>query len=139
MKIIDFGKKGNVVRFYLGADDCNDYYGDDWDDTPYEHNAGPVYDEFVEDYVDVVFPFGWSVMEPQDDWHYRGNSPYCKDDMKERMCPCVIAVKPELANDAWDDSYSCWATADNHGVVKYFFGDHMEAPEKHLVVIENVG
>ena len=47
MKIIDFDKKGNVVRFYLGKDDLNDYWGDDWNDVPYEHNAGTVYDEFI--------------------------------------------------------------------------------------------
>ena len=69
-KIIDFEVKGNVVRFYLGnkTDEWgwtnknykdrngntpdwlkpNDtYYGDDWDDVPYEHNAGLVYDKFV--------------------------------------------------------------------------------------------
>ena len=31
MKIIDFDEKGNVVRFYLGDDNCEDYWGDDWD------------------------------------------------------------------------------------------------------------
>jgi hypothetical protein len=31
MKIIDFEKKGNVIRFYLGADDCvtKYYFGDE--------------------------------------------------------------------------------------------------------------
>lgn len=45
MKIIDFERKGNLVRFYLGDDDLEEWYGDDWNDTPYEHNAGQVYDE----------------------------------------------------------------------------------------------
>ena len=57
-KIIDFERKGNVVRFYLIKVDRNDdYYGDDWDDTPYEHNAGSVYDSFVNKIVDVFFPY----------------------------------------------------------------------------------
>ena len=43
MKIIDFECTGNVVRFYLGKDNEKDYHGDDWNDTPYECNAGTVY------------------------------------------------------------------------------------------------
>lgn len=43
MKIIDFERKGNLVRFYLGDDDLVEWYGDDWNDTPYEHNAERVY------------------------------------------------------------------------------------------------
>ena len=57
MKIIDFSKKGNVVRFYLGEDNCKDYWGDDWNDFPYEHNAGCVYDEYIAGIVDIAFPF----------------------------------------------------------------------------------
>lgn len=30
MKIIDFERKGNLVRFYLGDDDLVEWYGDDW-------------------------------------------------------------------------------------------------------------
>lgn len=44
MKIIDFERKGNLVRFYLGDDDLHDWSGDDWNDTPYEYNAGQVYE-----------------------------------------------------------------------------------------------
>ena len=40
MKIIDFAKKGNVVRFFLGKDDLKEWWGDDWDDCPYEHKYG---------------------------------------------------------------------------------------------------
>ena len=29
MKIIDFDKKGNIVRFYLGIDSIENWYGDD--------------------------------------------------------------------------------------------------------------
>ena len=46
LKIIDFEKKGNVVRFYYGKDSLKEWYGDDWDDRPYEHNAGEVYHRF---------------------------------------------------------------------------------------------
>ena len=29
MKIIDFETKGNVIKFYLGENSCDDYWGDD--------------------------------------------------------------------------------------------------------------
>ena len=35
MKIIDFELKGNQVKFYVGSDYCDDYYGDDTDDYYY--------------------------------------------------------------------------------------------------------
>ena len=38
---------GTTVRYYLGDDALCDWHGDDWDDVPYEHNAGTVYYRFV--------------------------------------------------------------------------------------------
>ena len=134
MKIIDFRKKGNVVRFYLGADDDTEYYGDDWDDRPYEHNAGTVYDEYIKGLLDVSFPFDWYVIEPSEDWSYRGNSPYCKDDFKARMAPCIVAVPPDamqegdLEYNMYDKEYSHWVTSDN--VLKIYFGDNEEKIRK---------
>jgi hypothetical protein len=55
LKIIDFYISGDQMKLYLGKPDCEDYWGDDWNDRPYEHNAGRVYDEFVEDTVIVNF------------------------------------------------------------------------------------
>ena len=124
MKIIDFVKEGNFVRFILGNDDCNDYYGDDWDDTPYEHNAGEVYDEFVTGYSDVVFPVDWTVLEPADDWTNEGNSRWCKDDMKDRLVPCIIAVPPAAYKGWRPDTFSSCVGMDN--VIKYYFGDKRE-------------
>ena len=64
MKIIDFEKRGNVIRFYCGKDDCDDYWGDDWNDRPYEHNAERVYSEYIEEYIDVAVDIDYHVMEP---------------------------------------------------------------------------
>lgn len=135
MKIIDFEKKGNLVRFWLGDDDCVNYYGDDWDDAPYEHNAGTVYDEFVKGYVDVVFPFDSLVMEPRDDWKYQNNTPYCKDDMKDRVCPCIVVVDKAVQEKSWEDSYQYWAASQAKGTHRFFFGDKMEVPESKLIIM----
>ena len=64
MKIIDLEIKGNLVRFYLGQDDCDDYCGDKWDEKSYEHYADLVYDRYIAGMCDVVFPFDAIVLEP---------------------------------------------------------------------------
>lgn len=121
MKIIDYTKKGNVVRFYLGEDSLTDWYGDDWDDCPYEHNAGEVYERFVAGHADIAFSFDELVLEPCDGaW----NSDYTKEDMVKRLVPCIIVVPAELAADSWHDDFAHWVGVD--GVQKYYFGDHME-------------
>ena len=85
MKIIDLKKRGNVIRFYCGKDDCDDYWGDDWNDRPYEHNAERVYSEYIEEYIDVAVDMDYHVMEPADDWRYNNNTPFSKEDMK-KLC-----------------------------------------------------
>ena len=123
MKIVDFEKKGNVVRFYLGDDDCQHYYGDDWDDAPYDCNAGTVYDEYIKGYCDIAFPFEYVVMEPCDDYKYT-NVPWCKNDMRDRKVPCIIAVKNK-EHQYWEDCFSDALTSDAE-VVKFYFGDKMD-------------
>ena len=146
MKIIDFEKKGNIVRFYLGektedwgwtrADykDWNgntpdwlkpeySYWGDDWDDRPYEHNAGRVSDRFIKGHKDIAFNFDDLVLEPcNGEW----NSPWSKEDMLERRVPCIIVVPKELdPNYYFDDTFSKWVNHDK--IIKYYFGDELEA------------
>lgn len=121
MKIIDFDKKGNVIRFYFGDDSLTDYWGDDWNDRPYECNAGTVYEEFVKGYVDVAFDFDSLVLEPENDWRNHGNSQWCKDDMRERKVPCIIVVPKELLEDTWEDGFNYWVAADR--VRKIYFND----------------
>ena len=159
MKIIDFDKKGNIVRFYLGewtdeygwtnpshrdhyyTDDNppkkeNLYWGDDWNDTPYEHNAGSVYEQFIKGICDVVFPYDTLVLEPAEDYHFYGNSPYCKEDFIERKVPCIIAtdtqvtrwLAPQSTEDYnyMDGLFLSLAASDRHNVAKFYFGDELE-------------
>lgn len=143
MKIIDFDRKGNVVRFYLGEKteewgwtnpDYKDwngntpswlkpsdtYYGDDWDDRPYDCNAGRVYDQFVKGHKDIAFDFDDYVLEPCDGVD---NSNCCKDDMAARMVPCLIVVPKDVCKDRWVWNFYDWVGCD--GVKKYYFGDEM--------------
>ncbi len=130
-QLIDIARKGNALRFFLGekTDDWgwtnpdykdgqghapdwlkpeNRYYGDDWDDTPFEHNAGGVYPWFVKDTVDVTFPFDSIIVEPNDGVL---NSSYCMDDFVAREAPRFIVISEEAQKALYDDGKgpSAWA------------------------------
>lgn len=120
MQIIDFEIKGNQVRFWLGKN--GKQWGDDWNDTPYEHNAGSVYSEFVEGKVDLVFDFDAVVVEPADG---HTNSQWCKQDMIERKVPCVVVIPAQYLkpNSRWHYEDSFEKALEHPNAVKYFFGD----------------
>ena len=94
MKIIYWEKKGNVVRFYLGENALKDWGGDDWSNTPYEHNAGDLL-YGADATVDVAFNFDVTVHEAKDDPAYKGNSPFSMNDFKARKVPLLIIDKSE--------------------------------------------
>lgn len=122
MQIIDFAKKGNVVRFYLG-DASKEYWGDDWDDAPYDCNAGTVYDEYIKGHKDIAFPFDDLVLEPCNNG-YIANVNVTKQDMQRRVVPCIIVIPAEIHRDEWRDSFWDWVGAE--GIRKFYFGDEME-------------
>jgi hypothetical protein len=122
LKIIDWERKGNVVRFYLGNDELKEWWGDDWDDAPYEHNAGSVYHNFVEEHKDIAVPFDDEVIEPSDGFN---NSPYSKDDMMKRKIPCIIVVPREVAEELYKTSF-CVTFEEalrSKGAKMYYMGD----------------
>ena len=124
MKIIDFERKGNVVRFYLGKDDLTNWWGDDWDDVPYEHNAGKVYDKFVAGTKDITFDFDNLVLEPANGTF---NSQYSKESMVNRLVPCIIVVPKVVYKDAcsmYSDDFQHWIGAN--GIKKFYFGDEIK-------------
>lgn len=100
MKIIDFFKNGNIIRLYYGEDDCNDYWGDDWDNVPYEHNAGLVYARYIQGYVEFAFPLKYSVWEA---CYGYSNSPFSKEDMKNRKVPCITISNGNKLNIYFED------------------------------------
>lgn len=109
MKIIDFIIYGNTFGLYLGEDSCNDYWGDDWNDAPYEHNAGQVYKRYIQGYVEFTFPLKYDIYEACTG-HF--NSPFSKEDMKNRKVPCLtISTEPEI---------------------KIYFGDNIDEISKQI-------
>lgn len=127
MKIIDFERKGNVVRFYLGDDDCEGYWGDDWNDVSYEDNAGRVYEEYVKGHKDMSFPFDALVLEPSSNEY----SSHCsKENMKKRLVPCIVVIPEDIVlqnteHSGWiDDRFSRWVGSAH--AKRFYFGDPME-------------
>jgi len=119
MKIIDFARKGNVIRFYLGEDSLETWYGDDWNDYPYECNAGPVYERFVAETQDIVLPFDWLVLEPSDTYrHFE----FSKDDMRQRITPCLLIIPPDLVD--YSEDFQHYLGMDR--VMKVYFGDNIQ-------------
>ncbi len=88
MKIIDFHRKGNLVRFSMGRDDCNDYDRICWGNRPYDKYID-VYSKCEIGYVDICFPFNYSVAEPS---YSDGSRSWSKYDMKHGIVPCIVAV-----------------------------------------------
>jgi len=128
MKIIDWERKGNVIRFHLGEDDLKNWYGDDWNDKPYEHNAGKVYEEFIKSFEDLAIPFDLTVLEPSD---LAANSDYSKDDFRNKKIPFLIIHK--LNNFDWE---SWLSFIENGKVIKVYFGDKVEDIKNKLVIEE---
>lgn len=129
MKIIDWDRKGNVLRLYLGEDNLKKWGGDDWNDRPYEHNAGTVYDEFVSKIVDIGFPYGYGLYEPADD---DINSGFCKDDFKKGI-PFLVIV-PET-RDYWN-SYA--KDVNREGNIPLRFGDSITEVCKYGIILSEV-
>lgn len=106
-----------------------DAFGDDWNDTPYEHNAGIVSDRF-EDVEVIVRPHtDISVTYPHEG---HCNSDWCRDDMKTGVVPLAVTVPDDVAERYGDDwrvengggygnSYEC--IVGMRGSNRIYFGD----------------
>lgn len=116
-KIIDFEIYGNQVKLFLGKNNVNDYYGDDWDDYPYEHNAGRVYSRYVSSTYILNVPFKFSVFEPGD---FATVDSYCMNDMKNGVIPAII-LSP---NSKYYDSFEL-ALGDKDSV-KIYLNDKVD-------------
>ena len=133
MFLIDFARRGNVIEFFFGNDST--YWGDDWDDRPYEHNAGNVYEEYVRHVLTFAFPLDYDVMEPGDDWHYNGNSPFSKEDFKNRRTPCLIITKED---NTFRDTYSEYLADLSENVLSLYFGTDMSEVCNKLIALGGV-
>lgn len=66
-RIIDRRRRHGLIRLYLAERPDPGYTGDDWDDSPYERNAGPVCQDFVDATPTLAVPWGLAAVEPAGD------------------------------------------------------------------------
>ena len=126
MKIIDARIRGNVVRFYFGKDDLKEWWGDDWNDRPYDCNCGEVYEEYVTGYADIAFSLDWWVSEPcKGVW----NTPYAREDFMKGNIPLVAVCKEE---DAWGDDFQ--SVIRTPSTITFCMGDKAEKLDGFLKV-----
>lgn len=57
-RIIDRRRRHGLIRLCLAGRPDPGYTGDDWDDSPYERNAGPVCQDFVDATPTLAVPWG---------------------------------------------------------------------------------
>lgn len=116
LEIIDFERKGNILYFALGKN--GEQWGDDWDDAPYEYNAGQAYDEYIKGACTIAIDFKHDVYEPRDGaW----NSQYSKEDMIQRRVPCIIVVPNAVGKDSYHTDFIYWLGHDK--AITIYFGD----------------
>ena len=95
-----------------------DAFGDDWNDTPYEHNAGIVSDRF-EDVEIVVKPHGGISVTYPHEGHC--NSDWCRDDMKTGIVPLAVTV-PDSVVERYGDDWRLESGYDGETCYEYVVG-----------------
>lgn len=113
--------EGNFA--YFTTQKLNEQWGDDWNDRPYEHNAGEPYEPFKDklcynektkthdihesDYTDgkpnweikkVCFFADGVLQEPQEVFYNGGNSPFCVEDINAKKVPWLQTSSYEEKN-----------------------------------------
>ena len=124
-KIIDFERKGNVIRFYLGKKTADwgwtkpgcgkpsdTFYGRNWDIAPYRQgNADLVHSQFVYGHYDIYVPFDFVVAEPSDYSDKNGRVRISKNALVNREMPAIEIY----------DNRMCYDT-----LCEFYIGDELE-------------
>lgn len=92
LMLIDFHKPEhdlNQIELYYGLEKVNGYCGDNWDETPYEEEAGKVYEAYLQKTTHYKLT-NCVALQPSDT--DKENSGWCKNDLKEKLTPCLLLV-----------------------------------------------
>ncbi len=87
---------------YFSEKNAKDVWGDDWDDAPYEHNAGEPY-EYDKKIVVEQGNIGNTIITPCSEYN---NSPYSVEDINNKAVPWIYfkydTKDTIFANDEYD-------------------------------------
>lgn len=127
-KIIDWETKGNVIRFYLGDEDNQDYWGDDWDDASFLYNAGLVYGNYIRGIAEIYVPFSCVVHNPSDD-----KQVITKKDFKEMKYPCLIVTDKYNVLYGLEDYWTYAEMDPECPYARYFYLNDRLAPGTYIL------
>ena len=113
-EIIDIDTAGNLLQLKLGHNGSQ--WGDDWDDIPYEYNAGPVYDEYVQSKINAVYDIDY-IVQPYAEYHRLNNSDKAMLDFVNRKEPYYYVVKRDRPFIIVDQIF-LGDTLDMHPLIK---------------------
>jgi hypothetical protein len=133
MKIIDFESYGNVVRFYYGLNNCNDYHWDSWQRADEDDR---VYSEYIKGYIDIAVDSDHAVLTPFASYP---ESHISKDDLKDRKAPCIVIIK-QTSNGIYDwnrfspSDYTRYSGADCKDSVRIYYGDDVKVLDQFTIL-----
>ena len=104
----DFELNEKELMAYFTPVPLDEQWGDDWDDAPYEHNAGTPYDNIWVDDVrteieilQVPFAVKSYNFSLPDDFAYGGNSPFAVADINHGAVACIYDVVSKKTNSKY--------------------------------------
>lgn len=99
-------------------------YGDDWDDTPYEHNAGIVYGKYVDYELVIRIAYETAFLFPCDG---ADNSMWRREDMRDGTVPLFVMLDEETnavyAKDWRFDDFPYAFAIGLRDAHRFYFGD----------------
>lgn len=118
-KVIDFQRKGNIIRFYLGkkiagwgwtkpghGKPSDTFHGTDWDVAPYRRgNVDLVNSEFVYGHYDIYVPFDFEVVEAGDYSDKNGPVRISKNALVNREMPAIEIYDNKMCYDTLCEFY----------------------------------
>lgn len=115
MNIIDLQVNGSFITIFLGEN--GKQWGDDWDDAPFEHNAGQVYDKFVKEKLNFCLSPEYEFTSPSS---FYSNSPFSMESFRDRKVPRYIITKQ---NKWWSSFEEALCDKD---AIQIYFGDSID-------------
>ena len=104
----------DIAALYYSNKDAKDVWGDDWNDRPYEHNAGEPYMNDGDTFEKIIIDVGSQMQLPEDGYL---NSPYSVEDINSGAIAWIRIIEGKhsyslAANSTIEDLYRLAKSGD---------------------------
>lgn len=130
LKVVDFERlDSNRIKFYFSdRDNITDVNGDDWNDKPYNLNAGLVYEEFIDKVYTLPINPQAIILEPCD--VVGNNVDISKKDLLNGTIPCLLVIPPKVFGRSQIKEFDFWLNSTDS--VKIYLGDTLRTIQNKL-------